>query len=474
MTILPPDAYFFSIGVGSEQIGIGTITVDTLTDGVRITEQLGFDLPLQRTRSRSQFTTQYTLGSDLKLRDFRLSFPGLAAPVIQQGTLEGDSVLVITPGTGEPSRRVRVGTTPLLPPMMATVALALQQRLRTGERARIGVFDVMTLSRDSVDLAVLDDSTVMIPDSAEFDAAIRTWMPVHSDTMRAWKVSWQDSRRSLELWVDSRGLPIGIKSAAGPWLYRSAFEIVSTNYRARRTTRPPTSEGNIIPRTAVGDDLARGPEVSSMAVQVRANGMDWRPGPDSLLQPGLSASRGGIQVHMVSLDSANGTGSADSGAVASRWLGGTPMMVLDDSQLRAQVRSIAGDETRPDRLARALAQWVARNIAATADPVLAPASTVLRTRRADADGHTLLYVAMARAAGIPARPVSGLLLVEGRFYFHSWAEIFLNRWIPVDPTWNQFPADAGRLRLLIDGYARPLDLLPMAAGLDVHLEPAGP
>ena len=101
--------------------------------------------------------------------------------------------------------------------------------------------------------------------------------------------------------------------------------------------------------------------------------------------------------------------------------------------------------------------------------VLVPAGSVLRARRADVDGHTLLYVALARAAGIPARPVSGLLLVDGRFYFHSWAEIFLDRWVPVDPTWNQFPADAGRLRLLVDGYARPLDLLPMTLGLEVHL-----
>jgi transglutaminase-like putative cysteine protease len=469
VTVLPPDAFFFGMFVGGTQVGVSTITVDTLTDRVRITEQLAFDLPIQQDRTRSQFTTTYTLSSDLTLQDFRLSFPGRAAPVIQQGTMEGDSVLVITPGTGEPSRRLRMSGSPLLPPTMATVALALQQRLRTGEHARIGVFDPVTLTRDSVDLVVQYDTTVAVPDSAEYVRAVKSWVAVHSDTMRVWRIAWQDSRRSFELWVDSRGLPIAMESPSGLSLYRSAFEIVSSNYRALRNTRPPAPPGNIIPRTALADGLARGPQVSRMAVQVRGNGSEWSPGPDSLLQPGMSVSRGGIQVHMVSLD----TTGADS-TTPARWLGSTPMMALDDSRLQAQVRAIVGQERRPDRVARVLVEWVARNVAANPDPVLASASSVLRTRKADVDGHTLLFVAMARAAGIPARPVSGLLLVDGRFYFHSWAEIFVNRWIPADPTWNQFPADAGRLRLLVDGYARPLELLPLALGLEVHLNTTPP
>ncbi|MEP7325250.1 MAG: transglutaminase-like domain-containing protein [Gemmatimonadota bacterium] len=474
VTILPPDTYFFSIEVDREQIGIATITVDTLTDSVRITEQLGFDLPIQRTRVRTQYTTTYTLGTDLALHDFRLSYPGRAGPVIQQGTLEDDSILVITPGTGEPSRRVQVGATPLIPPMMATVALALQQRLQTGEHTRIGIFDLTTLARDTVDLTVQYDTTFLVPDSAEYVQAARTWTPVHSDTMRAWRVAWRDSRRSIGIWVDSRGLPITIEAPSGLSFNRSAFEIVSTNYRMQRAERPQPPPGNVIPRTIVADGLARGAPIPEMAVQVSGNGYDWSPGPDSLAQPGLSVSRGGIQVHMVSLDSSSDTGSVRRPPGSSRWLRGDGMMILDDPQLLSRVRSIVGEATAPDRIARALVEWVARNIAATADPVLAPASTVLRTRQADVDGHTLLYVAMARAAGIPARPVSGLLLVNGQFYYHSWAEVFLNRWIPVDPTWNQFPADAGRLRLLVDGYARPLDLLPMAAGLEVNLNAARP
>jgi transglutaminase-like putative cysteine protease len=63
----------------------------------------------------------------------------------------------------------------------------------------------------------------------------------------------------------------------------------------------------------------------------------------------------------------------------------------------------------------------------------------------DAREFALVTAALARAAGIPAHPVSGLLQHEGRFYLHSWTEIYLGRWIPVDAMLNQFPADASHL-----------------------------
>jgi transglutaminase-like putative cysteine protease len=58
---------------------------------------------------------------------------------------------------------------------------------------------------------------------------------------------------------------------------------------------------------------------------------------------------------------------------------------------------------------------------------------------------------MLRAAGIPARPVSGVVLVGNAFYFHAWVEVWLGgHWIPVDPTFGLAPADPARVRLAHD------------------------
>ena len=78
------------------------------------------------------------------------------------------------------------------------------------------------------------------------------------------------------------------------------------------------------------------------------------------------------------------------------------------------------------------------------------ASEVLRTRRGDCSEHARLFVALARAAGIPAREVTGLAWIGDdvrAFGRHSWAEVELDgRWREVDPTGGVLPAHAAHVR----------------------------
>jgi transglutaminase-like putative cysteine protease len=37
---------------------------------------------------------------------------------------------------------------------------------------------------------------------------------------------------------------------------------------------------------------------------------------------------------------------------------------------------------------------------------------------------------------------------DGYFYYHAWPEIYAGRWIAIDPTLGQFPADATHIRLI--------------------------
>jgi len=60
---------------------------------------------------------------------------------------------------------------------------------------------------------------------------------------------------------------------------------------------------------------------------------------------------------------------------------------------------------------------------------------------------------MARAAGIPARGVHGLVFAEygvrvPALYWHAWAEVKVgDGWIAVDPTFDQPVADATHITL---------------------------
>jgi transglutaminase-like putative cysteine protease len=93
----------------------------------------------------------------------------------------------------------------------------------------------------------------------------------------------------------------------------------------------------------------------------------------------------------------------------------------------------------------------------------------------DCNEHTALYVALARAAGIPSRIAVGLVHVRGAFYYHAWPEVYLagpagrGAWWPVDPTFDQFPADATHVRLTRGGLDRQAALTQVLGRLKIDI-----
>ncbi|HET7380890.1 MAG TPA: transglutaminase-like domain-containing protein, partial [Gaiellales bacterium] len=136
-----------------------------------------------------------------------------------------------------------------------------------------------------------------------------------------------------------------------------------------------------------------------------------------------------------------------------------------DRRIRTQALQVAGVERDPTKVAAALTHWVSQTVQPVPTTAFPLASAVLNRGRGDCNEHTVLFVAMARALRLPARPVAGLLRVDGRYYYHAWAEVYLGDWVAVDPTLDQFPADVAHLRLVADGLARPIDLAPRVGRL---------
>jgi hypothetical protein len=159
-----------------------------------------------------------------------------------------------------------------------------------------------------------------------------------------------------------------------------------------------------------------------------------------------------------------------------------PLIESDDPEILAEARRIVAGATSPRQQAERLVRGV-NGLLDKAPTISVPsAREVLRTRVGDCNEHTALYVAMARALGIPTRINVGLAWVLGAFYYHAWPEVYLEErdgrglWLPVDPTFDQFPADATHVRLLRGGLDKQAAILPLIgrvklAVLDVELSP---
>lgn len=78
----------------------------------------------------------------------------------------------------------------------------------------------------------------------------------------------------------------------------------------------------------------------------------------------------------------------------------------------------------------------------------ASALEVCHTPRGDCTEHGVLAVALLRRLGVPARGVTGWVGLGEMLGLHFWVEVRLDqRWIPIDPTFDQAPASALRIKL---------------------------
>lgn len=89
--------------------------------------------------------------------------------------------------------------------------------------------------------------------------------------------------------------------------------------------------------------------------------------------------------------------------------------------------------TTPLAAAKALFLRVSKDVSYR-EPAESDALTVLKTKRGDCAGMSMLYIACLRAIGIPARLVSGWTLGEDQW--HCWSEMYVPKvgWVPQDVT----------------------------------------
>ena len=121
--------------------------------------------------------------------------------------------------------------------------------------------------------------------------------------------------------------------------------------------------------------------------------------------------------------------------------------------MKGRAARIGGADRDPSLIARRIVEWVHDSIRAEVS-VQTGAAGAIERMSGDAREFSLLTTAMVRAAGIPAHPVTGLLHLGGRFYLHSWTEVYVGRWVPVDAMLGQSPADAAHIPFLT-GSAEP-------------------
>jgi len=105
----------------------------------------------------------------------------------------------------------------------------------------------------------------------------------------------------------------------------------------------------------------------------------------------------------------------------------------DNPKIKKVAQEVSGAEEDNFKKALKLRNWVTRNMTFDLGIVFAPASEIIKNRKATCAGYAALLASLLRAAGIPARYVMGLVYVNGIWGGHAWVEAWIEkRWVPLD------------------------------------------
>jgi transglutaminase-like putative cysteine protease len=155
---------------------------------------------------------------------------------------------------------------------------------------------------------------------------------------------------------------------------------------------------------------------------------------------------------------------ADSGCVpeaTKKYLRSSLAVPAANNRITKLASEIEYGKDKPMERIEAIMSWIKANIAKEPFDVFS-ALDVLDARKAECQGHAILYAALARASGIPTKVVNGIVYSEdyGGFLYHTWDESCAgDSWVSVDPTFSQIRSDATHI-VLMEGEDLD-DLIPL-------------
>jgi transglutaminase-like putative cysteine protease len=122
------------------------------------------------------------------------------------------------------------------------------------------------------------------------------------------------------------------------------------------------------------------------------------------------------------------------------------LIPADDERVRTLGDRICGRERNPYLKARRIYEWLVKegNIGLSV-PENTGVPEALEQGRSDSYTASLLFCALARSAGVPAVPVSGVLINQGKALRHYWAKFWIDGfgWVPLDPALGAGAAPRG-------------------------------
>jgi transglutaminase-like putative cysteine protease len=447
------EAQWHGVYYRGEKIGFTVSQTVPVADGYELQEDGRLQMSLLGATTPAVVKTTARVDHAFRLRSFEFSLDPGTGPIGVSGSITSLRLaLSIKSGSGERTEVRELAEVPVLTQNVSR--LLASGGLAPGARHQWTVFDPATLRNAPVNVEV----------------GRRELVNVAGRPLPAFRVEMEFAGLRTSSWVTDTGEIVREESPMGLITIRETPE----RARAMAVGRARTDllqAAAVVPITRQRIDEPR----DVRRLRVRLDGAD-------LSSPDLQGAGQSVDGDVVELIDPQRLRAGPADPQAAYYLKPEPLIESDAPEIRAEaeaaVQQTVGARARAERLTRYVNGLLEKKPTVS----IPSAREVLRTKVGDCNEHTALFVAMARAAGIPARIDVGLVFVHGAFYYHAWPEVYIDDargqgyWLPVDPTLNEFPADATHLRLARGGLDKQIAVLPLIGRLkmtvlDLELAP---
>ncbi|MBW1677057.1 MAG: transglutaminase domain-containing protein, partial [Deltaproteobacteria bacterium] len=379
------------------------------------------------------------LNEDASLRSFVFQLVSGMVRFEARGRVEGKCLILNTGLCGERRKsEILLQEKPFL--SIGLWPHLLKRGLIVGAHYRLSLFDPSVMAQRPVEVNVVGRETVVLDG--------RRW--------EAFKVKTIFAGLEIFTWIGPNGERLKEEGLMG-------LRLVKTTEDEARVGISSGPEIDIVEAASISSNKVLAEPSNLVYLKIRLDGID----PGGL---DLNTGRQGLtgSVLEIALES-NGRRYEDGTIAAEKplpqkvelepCLKADPLIQSDHPRIKILARKIVGEVKEDEARARRILNWVYESLDKRATVSVPNALDTLRARAGDCNEHAVLFAALLRAAGIPAKVCVGLVYTRGRFYYHAWNEIFVGEWKTADALMGQMPADVTHIKFVEGDLGRQVEMV---------------
>ena len=427
-----------------EKIGFTSQSIEPNQHGYELRDESLLRLNLLGTTQRASTRLNMTVDKEWVLKDFDFELLSNDVRFQSRGKVIPGQLHLEIESAGHTSKQIIALTQPpylaaALKPLVAT------QQLEPGKEYFFTIFDPVTLAHQITSVVIETREQILL----------------NGQKVPSIKLRQRFKGVSVISWIDGNGLTLKEESPSGFALRQEAPPQVRSFADSRAIPLDLIARASI----TVGETISQ-PQTRSN-LRLRLSGVN-------VVDFALDGERQKLSENVLRIQREQVIPS-DTYKIPltdhrfRSFLQPTAFLQSDHPDIRDHAVQILGAETDAHRAVLRLKEWVYDNLKKQPTISIPNALQVLQTKTGDCNEHTVLFNALARAAGIPARTVVGMVYLRGAFYYHAWSEVWLGKWVSLDSVLNQFPADVTHVKFIEGEIDRQLDILQLIGKLRIEV-----